>query len=232
MRLRKLLSGYPAPGNMSKEKVTSILMEYFSKKESEKYADLLTEEDFSSLNEDFVEGFLNEKDDYTFEKKCAEVLRAIGFKVDFQPKPVSAGERTEIEILIHLDDENVCILDAKNYRPKFPLSASLASHMASEYIPIYYGYQGKKVHSFGYITATNQWSGEGNLSKITEKVKKQTTFENTNIQGALISANALLGFLDYCLENEVPIEERKQWFISLFINKGYTSVFQMLKLKS
>ncbi|MFD1607491.1 restriction endonuclease [Oceanobacillus luteolus] len=231
MRVRKLLAEYPAPGSMSKEKIKTILMDYFSARESEKYAELLTEEDFSSLNEDFVEGFLNQQDDYLFEEKCAEVLRAIGFDVDLRPKPVAIGERTEIELLVHLDDDNVCILDAKNYRPKFPLSANLASHMASEYIPIYYGYQGKKVHSFGYVTATDKWSGEGNLNKITEKVKKQTTFENTNIQGALISANALLGFLDYCLDNELPIEERKQWFMALFANKGYTSVFQMLKSK-
>lgn len=231
MRVRKLLAEYPAPGSMPKEKIQEILMQYFSKKESEKYAELLTEEDFSSINEDFVKGFLNEQNDQIFEDKCAEILKAIGFEVDLRPKPVTEGIRTEIEILVHLNDENVCILDAKNYRPKFPLSANLASHMASEYIPIYYGYQGKKVHSFGYLTATNQWSGESNLNKITQKVKKQTTFEGTNIQGALISANALLGFLDHCLENELTIEERKQWFISLFVNRGYTSVFQMLKLK-
>lgn len=231
MRVRKLLAEYPAPGSMSKEQIKNILVGYFSEKESEKFADLLTEEDFYSLNEDFVEGYLNEQDDYIFEDKCAEILRVIGFDVDLRPKPVTAGTRTEIEIIIHIDEENVCILDAKNYRPKFPLSANLASHMASEYIPIYYGYQGKKVHSFAYLTATNKWSGESNLNKITQKVKKQTTFENTNIQGAIIPANALLGFLDYCLEKELPIEERKQWFISLFINKGYTSVSQMLKLK-
>lgn len=230
-KVRKLLAEYPAPSSMSEEKIKDILMDSFSENESEKYADVLTDEDFSSLNEDFVEGYLNERDDHIFEDKCAEILKVIGFEVDLRPKPVTTGTRTEIEILIHIDEENVCILDAKNYRPKFPLSANLASHMASEYIPIYYGYQGKKVHSFAYLTATNKWSGEGNLTKITQKVKNQTTFENTNIQGAIIPANALLGFLDYCLENELPIEERKRWFVSLFINKGYTSVSQMLKLK-
>lgn len=231
MRIRKILSKYPAPGNMPKEKIEKILSSYFSKKEAIEFASLLTEEDFSQLNEDFVEGYLNEQDDLIFEEKTAEILNAIGFDVDFRPKPVTEGTRTEIEILIHLDDKNICILDAKNYQTKFPLAANLASHMASEYIPIYHGYKGKNVHSFGYITATNQWSGEGNLKKITEKVKKQTTFKNSNIQGALISANALLSFLDYCLDNELSVEERKQWFTSLFINKGYTSVFQMLKIK-
>ncbi|MCP3033437.1 AlwI family type II restriction endonuclease [Halobacillus sp. A1] len=230
-RVRKLLSEYPTVGSMSKEKICEILGSYFSDKESEKYADLLIEDDYSSLNEDFVERYLNEPDNMAFEDKSAEILKAIGFDVDIRPNPTVKGTRTEIEILIHIDDENVCILDAKNYGDKFPLSANLASHMGSEYIPIYYGYQGKKVQSFGYLTATSKWSGESNLSKITKKVKKQSTFENTNIQGALISANALLGFLDYCLENELPIEERKQWFASLFLNKGYKSVFQMLKVK-
>jgi AlwI restriction endonuclease len=230
-RVRMLLSEYPDLGNMPKEKMIRILSQYFSEKESEKYADLLTEEDYSSLNEDFVEGYLNEENDLTFEEKTAEVLKSIGFKVDLRPRPTVKGERTEIEILIHLDDENICILDAKNYGKKFPLAANLASHMASEYIPIYHGYQGKKVHSFGYITATNRWSGESNLSKITKKVRGQSTFEDTDIQGAIISASALLGFLDYCLENNVPTEERKQWFTSLFTNRGYASVAQMEKLR-
>ncbi|KGP73723.1 AlwI family type II restriction endonuclease [Pontibacillus yanchengensis] len=230
-RVRMLLTEYPNIGEMSKDKIVRILNEYFSKKESEKYAELLTKEDYSSLNEDFVEGYLNEKNDLTFEDKTAAVLEAIGFKVDLRPRPTVKGEKTIIEILIHLDEENICILDAKNHGTKFPLAANLASHMASEYIPIYHGYQGKKVHSFGYITSANKWSGESNLSKITKKVRGQTTFEDTDIKGAIISANALLGFLDYCLENNVPIEERKRWFTSLFINRGYSSFSQMEKFK-
>ena len=227
-KVRQLLAAYPSIGNMSKQEMVRVLNQEFSKKESEKYAEALKEESYSSLNEDFVEGYLNELDNLAFEDKSAEVLRAIGFKVELRPKPTVQDVLTEIEILIHVDEDNILILDAKNYKEKFPLSASLSSHMASEYIPIYDGYEGKNVVGFGYLTATDKWSGERNLEKITNKVKTQSSFENRNIQGAIISASALLGYLDYCLENDISVEDRKYWFSSLFTNASYRSVSQML----
>lgn len=231
LRIQKLFAKYPSPGSMSREKIKSILMIYFSEKESESYANLIEKQSFPTLNEDFVEQFLNEEDNLEFENKCFEVLEAIGFKVDLRPKPKDHEEKTEIEIIIHIDDEYICILDAKNYRKKFPLSASLASHMASEYIPKYKDYKGKKIHSFGYITATENWTGKRNLERITKKVMEQHELRDQNIKGAIISASSLLGFLDYCLENELPIEERKNWFISLFVNEDYQNVSKMLKFK-
>lgn len=225
-KVHELLADYPLIQMMPESEIVDILKSEFSQVEATKYANLLIDFRYTSLNEDFVESYLNEVSDLAFEEKTMEVLKAIGFESEFKPKPVNEDVRTEIEILIHVDDENICIIDAKNYREKFPLTASLASHMGSEYIPNYQGYKGKKVSHFGYITASD-WGGVHNLKKITEKANVALPTET--IQGAIITAKALLGFLDYCLENEVGIEERKTLFISCFTNKGYNTVSEMIK---
>ncbi|WP_148039015.1 hypothetical protein [Planococcus salinus] len=98
--------------------------------------------------------------------------------------------------------------------------------MGSDYLPNYQGYKGKNVSSFGYVTVSD-WGGECNLKKIMEKAS--VTISESNVQGALITANALLGFLDYCLNNEIEIEERKSLFLSCFTNKGYRTVAEMLR---
>src|SRR5690625_6203293 len=85
-----------------------------------------------------------------------------------RPKPIRDDVRTEIEILVHVNEQEVCILDAKNYKEKFTLSAQLASHMASEYIPNYNGYKGKSVAYFGYITSND-------LGGLNEKLFKNST---------------------------------------------------------
>lgn len=224
--VHKLLAKYPSVQTMSEEEVTTILKEKLIEREARKYASLIADPQYSALNEDFVEYYLNEKDNLIFEDKTAEVLKAIGFKVELRPKPVAKNVRTQIELLIHLDEANICILDAKNYRTKFTLSAGLASHMWAEYLPNYQGYDGKNISTYGYITASD-WAGERNLEKISEKSK--ITISGSTIQGAMISANALLGFLDHCLENNIELEERKRLFISCFTNKGYRTVTEMLR---
>lgn len=225
-KVHDLLTDYPLIQTMPESEIIDILRKEFSQAEAEKYASLLVDYHYTSLNEDFVESYLNEENELKFEIKTAEVLKSIGFEVDFKPKPVVRNVRTEIEILIHIDDESICIIDAKKYPAKFTLAANFASHMASEYIPNYQGYKGKKVTHFGYITS-NDWGGEGNLQKITEKAK--IAFPEETIQGTLISAKALLGFLDHCLENDIEVEERKALFISCFTNKGYNTVSEMIR---
>ncbi|WP_107937315.1 restriction endonuclease [Ureibacillus chungkukjangi] len=224
--VQQLLADYPLIQTKSEEEISNILMRKLTERESLKFATLLANPKYSALNEDFVESYLNEENDRVFEDKTAEVLKAIGFEVELRPKSVQEKVQTQIEILIHIDEDNICILDAKMYRPKFPLSAHLASHMGSEYLPNYQGYQGKNISSFGYITVSD-WSGERNLLKITEKAR--VTIPGSNIHGALITANALLGFLDYCLDNEIPVEERKRLFMSCFNNKGYRTVIEILR---
>ena len=224
--VHQLLAKYPLIQTMSEEEITEILKQKLTEREAQKYATLLADPQYSALNEDFVESYLNEENDRTFEDKTAEVLKAIGFEVELRPKSVGEGIITQIEILIHVDQDNICIIDAKMFRPKFPLAAHLASHMGSEYLPNYQGYKGKSVSTFGYVTVSD-WSGERNLKKITEKAN--VTIPGSNIQGALITANALLGFLDHCLENEIEIEERKRLFMSCFTNKGYRTAAEMLR---
>lgn len=226
LKAHQLLAKYPLIQTMSEEEILAILKQQLTDREARKYAALLADTQYSALNEDFVESYLNEENDRTFEDKTAEILKAIGFDVELRPKSVGANVQTQIEILIHTDVENICIIDAKMYRPKFPLSANLASHMGSEYLPNYQGYKGKNVSSFGYVTVSD-WSGELNLKKITEKAN--VTIPGSNIKGALITANALLGFLDYCLDNEIDTEERKRLFMSCFTNQGYRTVGEMIR---
>lgn len=224
-KVQRLLSSYPMIKGLSVEEITKILEQELSTNEAKKYAYELHRQTFESLNEDFVESYLYEENDRTFEDKTGEILRSIGFEVEMRPKPLGDDVRTEIEILVHVDDKTICIIDAKNYRDKFVLSANLASHMASEYIPNYHGYEGKSVAYFGYVTA-NKFGGERQLKKICEKANMINS--KINVSGTILSAKALLGFLDYCLEHELNKEERKERFISLFTNKGYDSTAEML----
>ncbi|ADU28490.1 AlwI family type II restriction endonuclease [Evansella cellulosilytica] len=223
-KVQRLLAAYPLVQGLTVEQIVEILEQELSTNEAKKFANELHNQNYESLNDDFVEAYLYEENDRVFEDKTGEILRSIGFNVEMRPKPLGNDVRTEIEILIHVDEETVCILDAKNYREKFTLSANLASHMASEYIPNYHGYEGKSVAYFGYVTA-NRFGGERHLEKICEKAK----LINSEIQvsGVILSAKALLGFLDYCLEHELTKEERKERFISLFNNTGYENVGEM-----
>lgn len=222
-KVQQLLSPYPMIQGLTVDQIIKILEQELSTKEAKKYAYELHKQTYETLNEDFVESYLYEENDHIFEDKTGEILRAIGFEVEMRPK--IKGVETEIEILFHVDEKTICIIDAKNYKEKFPLSASLASHMGSEYIPNYHGYGGKSVAYFGYVTA-NKFSGVRNLNKITEKAKSMNS--EINASGAIISAKALLGFLDYCLEHNLDKEDRKEKFIELFNNKGYDNVAEML----
>ncbi|RBW68223.1 restriction endonuclease [Bacillus taeanensis] len=224
-KVQRLLSSYPLLQTLSVEEIITILEQELSHNEAKQYASLLNDYQYTSLNEDFVESYLYEENDLVFEDKTAELLKAIGFEVELRPKPVNEDVRTEIEILLHVDQNTICIIDAKNYKKKFTLSANLASHMGSEYIPNYNGYDRKSVAYFGYVTAS-EWGGERNLEKITDKAN--IVIPDLNAQGAIFSAKALLGFLDYCLDNDINQNDRKQKFISNFINKGYNNVSEMI----
>ncbi|UZJ78608.1 AlwI family type II restriction endonuclease [Fictibacillus sp. KU28468] len=223
-KIHRLLASFPSLQELSLAEIETVLKQELSTAESKKFASALKEYRYSSLNDDFVESYLYEENNLVFEEKTAKILEAVGFEVELRPKPENRDLRTQIEILLHLDEETICIIDAKNYKKKFSLPAHLTSHMGSEYIPNYNGYKGKLVKYYGYITASD-WGGEKNLEKITEKAN--SVIPDLNPQGAIISANALLGFLDYCLDNELTKAQRRQSFISCFTNKGYRNVSEM-----
>ena len=204
-KVKRLLANYPALSELSVDEISEILSEQLSINEAQKYAHLLQSEAYTTLNEDFIESYLKEQDNLAFEDKTGQILEAIGFETVIRPKPTSwisgHGSVPEIEILIHIDEKTICLIDAKNYHPKFALSAPLSSLMASTYIPDYQQYEGKEVKHFAYVTA-DKMGGIKNLKKIS-KMSKQFD-PKADVTGAMISASALLGFLDYCLDKELP----------------------------
>jgi len=225
-KAERILKQFPSLESVSKENIIDALKGHFSPRDIEKIINEMFENEisFEGINPDFVESYLNESDNLAFEDKTGEIFKALGFNVVMRPK-LNNGERTEIEIIAGYGDNKFGIIDAKNYADKFPLSASLASHMASEYIPNYSGYEGKNLTFFGYVTASD-FSGERNLEKISDKAEKLI---GKSINGFLINARTLLGFLDYCIENEIPTEKRAEMFVKAINNKGYKSLESLLR---
>jgi AlwI restriction endonuclease len=224
-KIKELLSRYPNIDELSHNDIKNILLNEFPPKEAEKHAYEIKQVVYQALNNDFVESYLNEQDNLAFEDKTGEVFKAIGFNVEMRPKP-NANVETEIEILLKIGDKLSCIIDAKNYRTKFALSASLASHMASEYIPNYEGYDNREVAYFGYVTAAD-WSGEKNLEKISNLAKR--AIPDRDIKGIMLSAKVLLGFLDYCIDNNLPKQERVELFLRAIDNRAYATVGEFLR---
>lgn len=231
-KIQQIFSSYPSVMSLSHEEIIDILKQFLPQHEAEKRAFEMKEQPFNILNEEFVEAYLNEEDGVSsedknrvFEDKTGEIFKAIGFDVVMRPKSVS-GDRTEIEILLKYGEFECGLIDAKNYRKsKFSLPANLASHMSSEYIPNYEGYEGRKIQFFGYVTA-GEFSGEKNLQKITQHAQRLISRE---IKGIMMNAKVLLGFLDYCIENELSTEERISFFLKAVDNKAYSTFGQFLK---
>lgn len=232
-QINDVLSKFPNLLDQGYEEILKVLLLDFPPKRAKEIAIRITDisNKLVNIDEGFISSYLNQQNDLVFENQSAEILRAMGFETVIHPKPVIEDERTNIDILIHLDDENIAILDAKNYKKKFALSANLANHMATEYIPEYEGYGGKHVKYFGYITAS-KIGGVSNLKKIIDKAK--TYNDDLQVSGLLISAKALLGLLDYCIEKNVDISQRKEYFIKLLNDnkayENYSEISQRLKL--
>lgn len=225
-KIRRLLSNYPDLSELNYETLMRILLNEFPPKEAEKHANELMQFRHLALNDDFVESYLNEHDNHAFEDKTGEIFKAIGFDVVMRPKSLADVE-TEIEIVLKYGPSELGIIDAKNYRSnKFPLSAQLASHMASEYLPNYDGYDRRRVSFFGYVTAAD-WSGEKNLQKISSLA--QRIIPDREIKGIILSAKVLIGFLDYCIENNLSKEERIRLFLNAIQNRGYATVSDLLR---
>lgn len=223
-KINQLLSEYPDLDSLSFDDLHQILMRELSIKEAEKYARELKKSSYSSLNTSFVEGYINETDNLEFENKTGEIFKALGFEVEMRPKPTT-DVKTEIEILLSYRGENMGIIDAKNYQKNFTLSSALSSHMASEYLPNYNGYKNRPVTFFGYVTAS-KWSGEKNITKISSLVKR--VIPEREIKGIMLSANVLLGFLDYCIDHELSASERVHCFLRAINNRAYSTIGEFL----
>jgi len=224
-KIIELLKNYPDPTSLSENRLLEILGTEFPSREAEKHVQELLKNRRNALNEEFVEGYLTERDDFQFENKTGEIFRALGFEVVMRPKPV-ANASTQIEILLKTDGNRLVLVDAKNHRPKFSLPASLASHMASEYLPNYEGYDGGKIEFFGYVVA-GDFSGEKNLRKISSLAKR--FFPERDVKGFMVSANSLIGFLDYCIDNGIEPQERSKLFLYAIENRGYKTPGELIK---
>lgn len=226
IKVKQIMEQFPDPSSLTAEEIKEALESGFPPRDAEKIAfKLKKDESFASLNSGFVEAYLHEENNLAFEDKTGQILKAIGFDVVMRPKP-NAPVSTEIEILLKYGGTCCGIIDAKNYKEKFLLSANYASHMASEYIPNYEGYDGCRVQFFGYITASN-FGGANNLEKISKLAKRAVP--DREIKGIMMSASVLLAFLDYCIEEDLSQEERTNLFLKAVNNTAYSSIGQLLK---
>lgn len=225
-KVEKIIQQYPDPQSIDPDVLINELSLLIPKNVAEKIvADLQEDPNLSQLDPTFVESYLNVETDRLFEDKTGEIFRGLGFTVLMRPKSLN-GDRTEIEIMLKYGHNEFAIIDAKNYGDTFPLAANLVSHMASEYIPNYHGYEGRELKFYGYV-AVNDFSGERNLAKITERAER--IINGGKIEGIMLNAKTLLGFLDYCIENNIPVEQRVSMFVNTVKNKGYKTFESFLK---
>ncbi len=223
-KAQRILAGIPDFDSLSKSDIVEKLVSEFSVREAEKIAQEIKQQEYKSLNADFIEGYLNETNDRSFEDKTGDILKAIGFEVDMRPRPVK-GTTTEIEILVKWEEHFLGLIDSKNYRPKFPLSSNLASYMGAEYIPNYDGYEGRNINFFGYVTS-GAFSGESNLRKVTSVAQRAIGKE---VNGIMLNAATLLAFLDYCIENGLTRQQRLSLFLNAVKNKAYLTFDEFFK---
>ncbi|MBU3201735.1 AlwI family type II restriction endonuclease [Clostridium estertheticum] len=221
MKAGKILSNHIS---LSYSEKVDLLKKEFIAKDAEELANYFdTEDTMENLTENFISSYLNEKNDLEFENKTGKLLELIGFDVLMHP-PIK-GERTEIDILLKYKNNLCGIIDAKNYKVKFQLSALLSSHMASEYIYNYETYQDHKLQFFGYVTARDI-KGTSNLNKITNMAERSI---NRTIKGIMINCKSLLSFLDYCMENNLDKDSRINLFLKLIDNDSYENFNSVLK---
>ncbi|WP_196008215.1 AlwI family type II restriction endonuclease [Clostridium tyrobutyricum] len=224
LKAKNILSKYP---KTSFDEKIKILSNEFIYKDAEMLAEYFsTKNNIENLTNEFVSTYLDEKDDLLFEYETGKILKLIGFEIIMHPTIKS--EKTEIDILLKYQNNLCGIIDAKNYKTTFNLSASLASHMAAEYIYNYKNYEGCSLQFFGYV-ASNDIKGTKNLNKITKMAERTL---NKKIYGFMINARSLLSFLDCCIENNLDKDTKIKLFLKLINNSSYTnfhSVINQLK---
>ncbi|MEA0564481.1 AlwI family type II restriction endonuclease [Lysinibacillus irui] len=209
-----IINDLPNAIEMTKDELLPHFISKFGPKAKDIVDNLvISKPEFTTIPPEFVEKYLGELSPREFEEETVKILKAIGFKVEYQPK--IAGKTTEIEIFVQYGD-HCGIIDTKYYQSGFPLSQNLASYMGSEYIPNYFNYGNKPLSFFGYVTSST-YTGEKKLQSITTLAEKLI---HQRIEGFIMQREVLIGFLDYCLENELPIDQRIQIFINAIQNQG------------
>lgn len=215
-KIDTILGKMPNWTMQSDEELIQVFKESFGPRDAAQMVSILRKEQPALLNvsEQFVESYLGKMTPLEFEKLTGDIFKELGFGVVYQPKV--QGTRTEIELLVRYGDR-FGIIDTKYYESGFPLSQNLANYMGSEYIPNYLTYDDARLSFFGYVTSAG-YSGEKKLQSITKLSEKLV---GESIEGFMLTREVLLGFLDYCIENEIPKEERIQLFIDRIQNKAF-----------
>lgn len=223
-KINDALSNVPDISSISQTDLSKLLSKFMNPAKAVEEAKKIQKDiTYSSLNLDFVNKYLGDMDALEFEDQTASVLKAIGFDVVLRPK--AANTSSEIEILLKYNGKECGIIDTKYYGNGFPLSANLATYMGAEYIPSYDGFEGCSVKFFAYVTSTT-FSGVKNLEKISALAEKNM---GRRVEGALIDRKTLLAFLDYCVENNIPKDERIKMFVAAMNNSGYKDLESFLK---
>lgn len=190
----------------------------------------MQQDQVSQLNSEFINSYLNQKNDRDFEKQTNLIFKELGFSTAFHPKEVneqpSAGKR-DVDILLRMKNDVVALIDSKNYHPSFALSSALSAIMGTEYVPGYEGFEEKHVRYFAYITA-NKFSGEKNIDDIRHKAE-QTDSKFKDLSGTIISAKALLALLNYVQLNSINIQQSEEYITSLFNSNTTYATFAKIK---
>ncbi|MBE6070163.1 MAG: AlwI family type II restriction endonuclease [Clostridium lundense] len=222
-KARAVLSEYPNSAQMGFSEIVHILKGYFPEEQAKKLAEELEASEQVTYDDAFAHRYLHETNNLQFEDDTGKVLEAIGFDVIMRPEPVRK-DTTKIEILARYSKDEYCIFDAKNYAGVFNLSSNMRSIMQSEYIPNYDNYEGGTLTHFGYVTS-NKFGNPKFLEVITEKANR---IIGRDVTGILVSASALLGYLDYCELNDISKKERLDCFVNSIQNKGYSTYQDIL----
>jgi len=225
-KISAILNSIPNATELSETELIPFFVSAFGPKEAKNIVNELKvpEQSLSTISAAFVEKYLGDLTPADFERETLKIFEAIGFEVVYQPKV--NGKSTEIEILIKHEDK--CgIFDTKHYPNGFALSQSLANYMATEYIPNYLNFDGKELSFYGYITSS-KFTGDKKLQSIKELSAKLIGKE---IDGIMLTREVLIGFLDYCLENNLSKKERVELFINKITNKAFSSLHKLLEIK-
>lgn len=223
VKIDSILNSIPNAHELSEEELLPHFESTFSPREAKEIVSEIKNnvQELSSIPEAFVEKYLGDLDPTEFEIETLKIFEAIGFEAVY--KPNVDGTLTEIEILLKY--KNQCgIIDTKHYPNGFALSQNLANYMASEYIRNYIEYEGKQLTFYGYVTS-GKFTGDKKLQSIKELSAKLVGRE---IEGIMLTREVLLGFLDYCLENNLSKEERINLFISKINTSSYNTLHKLL----
>lgn len=157
-------------------------------------------------------------------KKKQLILRELGITTYFHPKPTNSlnGTNENIDILGEVQ-KDLILIDAKNYKNEFRLSANFRNIMANSYISGYMGFNGHNPRYYCYVTA-NKIKGTDNLKKINAFALNQNKIK---VSGMMISASSLYWLLQYFVENHIPKVMRAQKFLQLFTNISYDNFVEV-----